>query len=109
MDEASRGQLALVMTATGPVPRTDHPLPPRASNEATVRLEVAGVCATDLEIVRGYLGFTGVLGHEFVGVVEVAADPALIGRRVVGGINCPCHRCDMCRADRPTHCRLRSA
>ncbi len=70
-----------------------------------------GVCATDLEICRGYMGFTGVLGHEFVGVVEAAADRAdraWVGRRVVGGINCPRRVCDMVEAGLPGHARDRT-
>jgi threonine dehydrogenase-like Zn-dependent dehydrogenase len=70
-----------------------------------------GVCATDLELVKGYMGFTGVLGHEFVGVVEDAADQAgqpWLGKRVVGTINCVCGKCDMCRAGLKEHCRDRT-
>jgi len=72
--------------------------------EAVVRVTRAGVCATDLEIVRGYMGFRGILGHEFCGVVESSPDPAWTGRRVVGEINCACGSCPTCRAGRPTHC-----
>lgn len=83
------------------------PLPERAG-EALVRVSVAGVCATDLEIARGYMGFAGTLGHEWVGVVTTSPDPAWVGRRVVGDINCPCGNCATCRAGRPTHCPQRT-
>ncbi|MFN7143023.1 MAG: MDR/zinc-dependent alcohol dehydrogenase-like family protein [Myxococcota bacterium] len=76
--------------------------------EARVRVRVAGVCATDLEIVKGYMGFAGTLGHEWVGEVEDAPDPAWVGKRVVGDINCPCGACATCAAGRPTHCPNRT-
>jgi threonine dehydrogenase-like Zn-dependent dehydrogenase len=65
----------------------------------------AGICETDLQLVRGYMGFCGVLGHEFVGVAEAGPDA---GRRVVGEINCSCQRCATCLAGRPSHCPHRS-
>lgn len=76
--------------------------------EARIRLLQGGVCATDLELVRGYMGFQGVLGHEWVGVVEDSPLSDQIGRRVVGDINCPCRRCATCLAGRPTHCPQRT-
>ncbi|MCB9736623.1 MAG: alcohol dehydrogenase catalytic domain-containing protein [Deltaproteobacteria bacterium] len=101
--------LGLVQTPSGPLVQRDLPAPD-ASGEAIIRLEVGGICATDLEIVRGYMGFSGVLGHEWVGVVEAAPDAASawVGRRVVGDINCPCGACPTCRANRPTHCPNRT-
>jgi len=67
------------------------------------------VCNTDLELVRGYYPFTGIPGHEFVGVVERSADaPDREGRRVVGEINAVCGECATCRAGRPTHCERRT-
>jgi alcohol dehydrogenase len=87
----------------------DYPRPESPPGEALVRVTLAGICNTDLEIVRGYMGFHGVLGHEFVGVVEACADaPELIGRRVVGEINAACGDCPTCRAGRPTHCPNRT-
>lgn len=68
-------------------------------------MNLAGICRTDLEIVRGYMGFRGVLGHEFVGF---AMGGRLAGRRVVGEINCVCGRCAMCRAGLSTHCTERT-
>lgn len=86
----------------------DLPVPSAAAGEALVRVTMAGICNTDLEIVRGYAGFSGTLGHEFVGVVEEAPDPALIGCRVVGEINAGCGTCQLCRAGDPRHCLTRS-
>ena len=85
------------------------PQPP--AGEAVIRPTCMGICATDLELCGGYMGFTGVLGHEFVGVVEAVADKAdeqWIGKRVVGTINCVCGECDMCRAGLREHCRDRT-
>jgi alcohol dehydrogenase len=69
---------------------------------------MGGICATDLELIQGYMGFVGVLGHEWVGVVEDAPDPMLIGKRVVGEINCPCENCSACQAGRSNHCPSRT-
>src|ERR687890_2782715 len=78
---------------------------PRAAGEAVVRVMLSGVCNTDLEIARGYAGFEGTPGHEFVGVVESAPGaPELVGRRVVGEINAGCGRCQLCRAGDARHC-----
>ncbi len=82
---------------------------PEREGEALVRVRVAGVCNTDLEIVRGYAGFEGTLGHEFVGEVERAPGaPELEGRRVVGEINAGCGRCQLCRAGDARHCPART-
>src|SRR5919199_240345 len=81
---------------------------PAMSGEALVRVVLSGVCNTDLEIVRGYAGFQGTLGHEFVGVVESAPDEKLVGRRVVGEINAGCGHCALCRAGDPRHCPQRT-
>jgi threonine dehydrogenase-like Zn-dependent dehydrogenase len=67
--------------------RHDSPCPKRKAGEALVRVRLAGICSTDLEIVKGYFGFCGVLGHEFVGVVDASSDPKWIGKRVVSSIN----------------------
>ncbi len=84
---------------------SDRPTPVPADDEILVRVLRAGVCETDLQIVAGYMGFRGVLGHEFVGVAETGP---LAGRRVVGEINCACWRCPTCLAGRPTHCPNRT-
>jgi threonine dehydrogenase-like Zn-dependent dehydrogenase len=81
---------------------------PRAAREALIRVTLAGICNTDLEITRGYAGFEGTLGHEFVGVVESAPDRSLVGQRVVGEINAGCGACQLCRAGDPRHCPRRT-
>jgi alcohol dehydrogenase len=85
----------------------DVPDPVRAPGEALVRVHLAGICRTDLEITRGYFGFRGTPGHEWVGRVEAADDPALVGRRVVGEINLACGRCPTCTAGLGRHCPTR--
>lgn len=82
-----------------------EPEPP--PGEALIRVVCAGVCGTDLALLRGYSPFTGVLGHEFVGVVE-EGPPQLLGRRVVGEINAVCGECRACRSGRPNHCEQRT-
>ena len=77
---------------------------PQNPGEALVRVLLSGICNTDLEIARGYAGFNGTIGHEFVGVVEESVNRDLIGRRVVGEINAGCGQCDLCRAGDPRHC-----
>ncbi len=86
--------------STVPAPR------PRAG-EALVKVRLAGICSTDLEIVRGYMSFRGVPGHEFVGTVVSAPAKRLVGKRVVGEINVPCGRCATCRAGLGKHCASR--
>ncbi|HUU48362.1 MAG TPA: alcohol dehydrogenase catalytic domain-containing protein [Nitrosopumilaceae archaeon] len=66
-------------------------------DETLVRVTLAGICGTDLEILQGYMSYEGVLGHEFVGVVEGSKNKALVGKRVVGEINVGCQNCDSCR------------
>ncbi len=79
--------------------RDDLPQPAR-HGEALVRVLLAGICNTDIELTRGYYPYTGVPGHEFVGMID--------GRRVVGEINAACGECETCRAGRRTHCERRS-
>jgi len=81
---------------------------PRADNEAIVRVTLSGICNTDLEIARGYAGFQGTIGHEFVGVIENSVDRSLLGQRVVGEINAGCGKCDLCKAGDPRHCPNRT-
>jgi threonine dehydrogenase-like Zn-dependent dehydrogenase len=85
----------------------DVPPPTPAAGDALVRVALAGICRTDVEITRGYLGFRGTLGHEWVGRVVAASDPALVGRRVVGEINFACGRCARCAAGLGRHCPTR--
>lgn len=83
--------------------------PPRLRRGfARVRVMLSGVCNTDLELVKGYHGFAGVLGHEFVGRVEGPAASPLLGRRVVGEINLSCRRCAWCRGGLGRHCPRRT-
>lgn len=86
--------------------RDDVPVPSR-EGEALVRVLVAGICNTDIELTRGYYPFTGIAGHEFVGVVEQGPDH-LRGKRVAGEINATCGVCEMCRAGHRTHCDSRT-
>lgn len=93
--------------------RDDVPVPVPGNGEALVRVRLAGICATDLEMVRGYYPYTGVPGHEFVGdVVAVASEDkagnSWVGARVVGEINASCGICESCLAGRPTHCENRT-
>ena len=84
------------------------PVPEPGDQEALIRVQLAGICNTDLEIIRGYMGFTGVLGHEFVGVVEQAPYPSLVGKMVVGEINLACGECLFCQEGMKTHCSNRT-
>ncbi|AKI97371.1 MDR/zinc-dependent alcohol dehydrogenase-like family protein [Kosmotoga pacifica] len=84
---------------------TEIPEPKLRENEALIRVRYAGICNTDLEIFKGYMGFNGVPGHEFVGEVVEAPDKGLIGKRVVGEINIACGKCDMCLSGHRKHCR----
>lgn len=82
--------------------------PRRPRGFALIRLLCGGICNTDLELQRGYYGFRGTPGHEFVGVVVEADDGALVGRRVVGEINLACGRCEWCRRELGRHCPHRT-
>ncbi len=84
------------------------PMPSRVRGEALIRVMTAGVCNTDVEIVKGYMGFEGVPGHEFVGIVEKCDNAHLRGKRVVGEINCSCNQCHYCQLEMPHHCLNRS-
>ena len=89
--------------------RNDLPTPEPPNGEALIKVRLAGICATDLEMVRGYYPFTGIMGHEFVGeVIQSPTKPGLEGQRVVGEINASCGQCQACKAGRPTHCEKRS-
>jgi len=81
---------------------------PNKPNEALIKIRRAGICSTDLELVKGYYPYTGVLGHEFVGEVVNASDASWIGQRVVGEINAVCGKCEACMNGRPTHCENRT-
>ena len=81
---------------------------PRKPDEALIKIRKAGICSTDLELVKGYYPYTGILGHEFVGEVFEAQDDSWIGQRVVGDINVVCNQCEQCLNGRPTHCEHRT-
>ena len=87
--------------------RDDLPVPTPPPGEALVRVLMAGICNTDVELTRGYYPFAGILGHEFVGLVEQGPEE-LRGARVVGEINATCGSCEACRNGRPTHCENRN-
>jgi threonine dehydrogenase-like Zn-dependent dehydrogenase len=82
-----------------------YPDPVPRPGEVVVRVLRAGVCETDLQLIKGYMGFRGVLGHEFVGIAQSGP---FAGRRVVGEINCSCGTCETCRRGFPTHCPRRT-
>jgi len=100
---------ALVLDPKGTLSLRDRPRP-AADDECRIRVTAAGICGTDLELLGGYAGFSGVPGHEFVGVVEDAApaDAKWIGRRVVGEITVGCGECRGCRAAGRGHCDVRT-
>ena len=88
--------------------RYDLPMSEPQPHESLVRILLSAICNTDREIMKGYKpDFRGVLGHEFVGVVEKSSDPALVGRRVVGEINEGCGECVYCKTGRERHCESR--
>ena len=84
-----------------------HRAPAIAAGFALVKMHLAGICSTDLQILKGYMGFRGVLGHEFVGTVREGPRD-LVDKRVVGEINFGCGHCDYCRRDLSRHCPNRS-
>lgn len=90
-------ELKLVSDYTKPIPK---------KGEALVKLSMAGICNTDYELTKGYMGFKGILGHEFVGVVEEVnhENKNLLGKRVVGEINCGCNNCEWCYQGLERHC-----
>src|SRR5262245_44636451 len=92
----------------GAIAVRELPRPEPAPGEALVRVRMAGICNTDLEITRGYLGFRGVMGHELLGIVEACDDADWIGRRVVGEINLACRRCEWCERGLSRHCPTRT-
>ena len=87
--------------------KENHPKPVQ-EGEALIRVRLASICGTDLEMVRGYYPFAGVPGHEFVGEVIEAEDKSWIGQRVVGEINISCGECEQCLGGRKSHCENRS-
>ena len=89
--------------------RKNVPEPEPLAGEALVKIRLAGICGTDLELVKGYYPFNGIPGHEFVGQIVLAPDqPDRVGQRVVGEINVTCGSCRYCQAAQPAHCKNRS-
>ncbi|NTW03840.1 MAG: alcohol dehydrogenase catalytic domain-containing protein, partial [Oscillochloris sp.] len=86
----------------------NYPSPQLTPGEAIIRPHLTGICNTDIEITRGYMGFSGVLGHEFVGTVVDCAEDNWVGQRVVGEINAACLRCPTCLRGDHTHCPHRT-
>ncbi len=86
----------------------DENYPDPKPGEALVRVSLAGICGTDLEILDGYMAYDGILGHEFVGTVEKSDNPGLIGKRVVGEINAGCGACESCERGMDRHCPNRT-
>jgi len=98
---------ALCLNA-GTVALCDLPEPVPGSGEALLRVSMAGICNTDLELARGYMGYEGVLGHELCGVVEACSDPQWIGKRVAAEINLACGTCAACLRGLGRHCPTRT-
>ena len=97
--------LALYFDGAPQLKELPTPIPGRS--EVLVRVSLAGVCGTDRQILQGYHGFRGIMGHEFVGVVAGPDDTPWLGQRVVGEINIGCGACDLCREGLARHCRER--
>jgi len=89
----------------------NYPIPNIKEDEVLIKTSMVGICNTDYEITKGYMGYKGVLGHEFVGIVEKTGskvDSSIIGKRVVGGINLACDNCSWCHRGLQRHCPNRS-
>lgn len=88
----------------------NYPMPEPQEGEALIKILTAGICNTDIEITKGYMGFSGVLGHEFVGIVEKinSSNQELLKQRIVGDINCDCGSCEYCLKGLETHCPIRT-
>lgn len=97
----------LALYFNGGLSLREAPVPAPKPGEVLVRVALAGVCRTDLEVLRGYHAFTGIPGHEFVGVAADPTDSFWLGRRVVGEINVPCGVCERCRRGLEKHCESR--
>lgn len=85
---------------------TNYPEP--NNDEALIKVNLAGICGTDLEILEGYMSYQGILGHEFTGIVIKSKNKDLVGKRVVGEINVGCEKCDFCKKGMQRHCPNRS-
>ena len=92
----------------GQLTRREVETPRPGPGEALIQVTLAGICGTDLEILKGYSGFRGILGHEFVGRVVECAEKKWVGQRVVGEINISCGECDLCLWGLGRHCPHRT-
>lgn len=93
----------------GQISVIEKPIPDIGAEEALIKTVMVGVCNTDIELFNGYYGFEGIAGHEFVGIVEKSPKmPELVGKRVVGDINCGCGRCRWCLSGNKRHCQNRT-
>ena len=109
-ERSSDRMKALMIGESAALTLRDVPVPDH-DGECRIRVRMAGICGTDLQLLEGYAGFRGIPGHEFVGVVESAGAPEdreWIGRRVAGEINIGCGRCDFCKAGVREHCSNRT-
>ncbi|MCX6610055.1 MAG: alcohol dehydrogenase catalytic domain-containing protein [Acidobacteria bacterium] len=97
-----------VKIETGKISVIETPKPRPRKGHALLRLRLAGICNTDIELLRGYYGFAGIPGHEFVADVVSAENPKLIGKRVVGEINLACGKCIYCQKGLGRHCPTRT-
>lgn len=86
----------------------DVPTPRPARGEVLIRVKLAGICGTDRQLLKGYAGFHGIPGHEFVGEVVECESANWVGKRVVGEINITCGHCDRCRRGLGRHCASRA-
>ena len=111
-----RNKMRAVWLENNKIDLRDIPQPSK-QYEALIKIRKAGICSTDLELVKGYYPYTGILGHEFVGeVISLAPTPlpqgegqqVKVGDRVVGEINAVCNECEQCLNGRPTHCENRT-
>ncbi len=100
--------MVAVHLESGRVELRRQPLPRIPDGFARIRLLTAGICSTDLELQRGYYGFSGTPGHEFVGEVTEADDKSWVGKRVAGEINLACHKCEWCARGLERHCPHRT-
>jgi threonine dehydrogenase-like Zn-dependent dehydrogenase len=96
------------MMYDGRMVMTEVPVPEPKTGEALVRVLIAGICKTDVEISKGYMNFRGIPGHEFVGIVQDSPDASQVGARVVGEINAGCANCPSCAAGMQRHCPNRT-
>jgi len=99
---------ALYLSSGNKVELIEKEIPVPSEDESLIKIIYAGICNTDIELIKGYMDFTGVLGHEFVGKVMESNDKNLVGKRIAGEINLGCGRCNYCLTGNKEHCKNRS-